>query len=168
MPTKRAQDRRITSQFIAIFALLTSAEGFGACDAISSAAIATVSQGCSQEDIPAVVVRVSQPNASFDSAAKSTLVIEIIGIADIYSQGTNRSLVLSPLRRDVAHLAEPFARAALEAAAGHRVWLTGIINIHRLVRGQVIVADYDFRLPSGERLAGGLHALWQGNNSACG
>ena len=121
-------------------------------------AAAVAGPGCTQEDYAAMIVRLSQP-----SVGAGEVTIEVAGELKAPFR-----LVLSPLRRDVTRLNQPFARAALATAAGETVWLSGSLRVRRMVRGEVVEGSYDFRTPDGQVMRGDFAAPWQAGGGECG
>lgn len=141
----------------AILAVVLAAVVMSGCASASPLrfAAATATAGCTQEDYAAVVVRLS-------GAGEEAVTIEIAGNIEAPFRMT-----LSPLRRDVTRLNQPFARA-LFARAGESTWLTGDLRVQRLVRGQLVEGRYDFKAPDGHVLQGDFAAPWQAGGAACG
>ncbi len=141
----------------AVLAVVLTAAVMSGCASASPLrfAVATATAGCTQEDYAAVVVHLS-------GAGEEAVTIEIAGDAKAPFR-----MSLSPLRRDVTRLNQPFARALFEGA-GESVWLSGDLRVQRLVRGEGVEGAYDFKAPDGQILRGDFSAPWQGAAAGCG
>lgn len=150
MPLIRKPEYRIWQLgLLAIFFALVSSLSY-ADEGILTEAV--ISSGCSQEDIPALIIEVPP-----------VLIIEMVGVGH-----APFSLPLSPLRRDPRELNRPFVRAQLRGPVTDSVWLTGELKISCLIYGQKASGSYDFQTPDGRRIRGRFEAIWRRGGSRCG
>jgi hypothetical protein len=150
MPLIRKPEYRIWLLRILTITLVFASSNSCAGEDILSEAV--ISSGCSQEDIPALIIEVSP-----------VLIIEIAGV-----DNAPFSLLLSPLRRDPTELPRPFARAQLRRSATDSVWLMGELKISRLIHGKEATGSYDFNTSDGRRIRGYFKAIWRRGGSRCG
>lgn len=121
-------------------------------------AAAVASRGCTQEDLPALIV--SLPG----SEPGTRIVIEIAGSGPL-RPGTWR---LSPLRRDPALPGRSLARAELLRGGRSAGWLSGELVLERIAAGDRAVGRYSFTGPGGAVIGGRFEAQWEGGRSDCG
>ncbi len=143
---------------LALAAVLLAVTGCAADAARPAPPIATATAGCSQEDAPALILRLPDPGGA-------TIEIEVAGMPQ--ASDRPRTIPLSPLRR-AGPRAPDFARAALTPPGGGTSWLSGTITIDRVRPGEGVSGRYDFRAPGGRVIAGPLRATWVPGEARCG
>lgn len=116
--------------------------------------------GCSQEDLPALII-VVVPRGS----AGIELRFEIAGIPGTMSARRYR---LSPLRRRDGGRPVSLARGELRRDGRDGGWLSGEIVLHRLAPGREVAGSYRVSGTDGIIVAGRFNAAWQAGAAGCG
>jgi hypothetical protein len=114
--------------------------------------------GCTQEDAPALMIRLE---SSADDAAP--VEIEISG-----AEGASLPvrITLSPLRRESTG-SRIFARAA-HLGDAEPVFLSGEVVLTALEKGRRVAGIYKLRVPDGAEAAGAFDAEWHADRVVCG
>ena len=123
--------------------------------AAAAAPLATAGAGCTQEDMPALVLHLP--------SGAGELAIEVAGSP---KRGA-RVLALSGLRRDPATPPRDLARASLRQD-NREEWLSGTLRLRRVEPGAGAAGDYDFRRADGSHLRGRFATTWSPTRADCG
>jgi hypothetical protein len=114
--------------------------------------------GCTQEDVPAIIIRLDGL-----AAQAALLEIEIAGLGEAFLPV---KIVLSPLRRETT-INRVFARAAYLRGREPQ-FLAGEIVITALDKDRRISGTYKLTMPNGVELSGTFDADWKPGRSVCG
>jgi len=115
-------------------------------------------RGCTQEDAPALMIRLENVGD-----AKATVEIEVAGTENA---SWPMKIALSPLRRENVGV-RTFGRAAY-LGGKEPSFLEGEIVIAIVEKERRIEGTYALRLPDGARVAGAYTAEWRAGAVACG
>jgi hypothetical protein len=126
--------------------------------------LASASRGCTQEDLPALVVVLTETVWSAEGSPPLPHVrIEISGVAP----GSSERVELSPLRRDPTK--RTLARALFRDVDGSSTWLSGFVEIHNADDpGSSVRGTYRFCIPRDSCTTGSLSAPLRRGIARCG
>jgi hypothetical protein len=125
---------------------------------------ATASRGCTQEDIPALVVILTEREwSASDSLPVPHIRIEVAGPA----RGSSGHIELSPLHRDPAQ--RTLARAEFRDKGGQAIWLSGFVEIRGAAEGDAAVnGTYRFCTAENSCSTGSFSAPLRSGAARCG
>ena len=157
----RLSRRRLIGRLLAGYSLAAAATVLAA-NAQVAPEEGEATNGCSQEDLPAVILRIKSATAS----EPVILTVEIAGQA----QGSElpATVPLVPLRRDPSIPMKRFARARLERTGQPAVWLAGKIELESFVDQKEVTGHYDFQAPDGQVFRSSFRASWIAGVATCG
>jgi hypothetical protein len=120
---------------------------------------ATAGAGCTQEDLPALIV-------TLNGGRSGEIRIEIAGMPHAFTG--ERRVQLSPLRRDSAKGTSELARAELRSEGRTATWLSGTVTLRSVKPGQGVRGFYRFKGPERRTYSGSFEARWSGSEGGCG
>lgn len=111
--------------------------------------------GCSQEDLPATLITLSEDG-------EPQIEFEVTGLGDGHAPPVLR-MTTGPRTPGASYL----ARAAWVAGGG-RTALSGTLSLSEVVPGDHLSGRYDLTAPDGRRIAGSFRAPWPRGAAGCG
>jgi hypothetical protein len=152
---------RVRDLFLILLAIpIASACASAAAPRSGLTAYATARAGCTQEDLPALIISVRPPNRP-----GTELRFEIAGPP---AGTTQRRYRLSQLRRDPIGRATDLARAELRRNGQPIGWLSGEIVLERIARDNRAIGSYRVVGSDGAPFAGRFSASREPGPARCG
>jgi hypothetical protein len=136
--------------------------------AAADLSVATARRGCTEEDLPAVLIFLSSEHPRSDSFPPKPFIKIEIATTNLFSL-KGQELALIPLNRNEGPQGKRVVRAQWQSTESAKpIWLYGNMHIEDVDAAQRIRATYKFRGPSDEQLEGRFDAQWQSVASVCG